>query len=209
MTYDRTKKERPIIATPSPQGAHPLATDLAELYRRRGLSGPVIEIALGSGRNTRYFVDAGIPIVSTRDEDNFTQLPGGRNLYGAALSTHGYLHGTVPKLRAGFAELRRVLRPGAPIFVTLASIADARFGLGMRVDDTTFAPGDGAEAGIPHTYFDRAGVQELLAPSFVIDELEEKQVDDIVGRWAHAEPTAMCHWFVRARRVDEQALPVG
>ena len=47
----------------------------------------------------------------------------------AAFSTHGYLHGTVAKLRLGFAELRRVLRRGAPIVITLGSIEDARFGL--------------------------------------------------------------------------------
>jgi len=187
---------------PSPQTAHPLAEELAARYRFAGLTGPIIEIALGSGRNARYLVDSGIPVVSTRDDESFTQLPGGRNRYGAALSTHGYLHGTVPKLRLGFAELRRVLRRGAPIAITLGSIEDARFGLGIPFDETTFAPGDGPEAGIPHSYFDRAGVFELLAPTFTVESLCDVNVDSIVGRWAHEAPSGMRHWFVTARRND-------
>jgi hypothetical protein len=190
---------------PSPQTAHPLATELLTLYREGRLTGPIIEVAAGSGRNTRYLVEAGIPIVSTRDDESYTQLPGGRDLYGAALSTHGYLHGTVAKLRLGFAELRRVLRRNAPMLITLGSIADARFGLGVAVEDTTFAPGDGDEAGIPHAYFDRAGVIDVLAPAFTVASLHEVNVDDIVGRWAHDAPTGMRHWFVRAHRND----PVG
>jgi hypothetical protein len=190
------------LNAPSPHNAHPLAVDLAARYREHKLSGPIIEVAAGSGRNTRYLADAGLPIVSTRDAESYTQLPGGRNLYAAALSTHGYLHGTVPKLRLGLAELRRVLRPGAPIFVTLGSIQDARFGLGVALDETTFAPGDGDEAGVPHAYFDRDGVLDLLAPAFTAVTLREVNVDDIAGRWAHSSPAGMRHWFVVARRND-------
>lgn len=191
---------KPHATNPSPQPAHPLAIRLAQRYRELGLTGPVVEVAAGSGRNTRYLTDAGIAIVSTRDDQSYTQLPGARNAYAAALSTHGYLHGVIPKLRLGLAELRRVLRPAAPIYITLGSIEDARFGLGVALDDTTFAPGDGEEAGVPHTYFDREGVLELLGPFFVVESLEHINVDDVVGRWAHLTPAGMCHWFVVARR---------
>jgi hypothetical protein len=87
----------------------------------------------------------------------------------------------------------------------LGSIADARFGLGVPVDETTFAPGDGAEAGIPHPYFDRTGVIDILAPAFTIESLTEVNVDDIVGRWAHDAPAGMWHWFVIARRAAAPA----
>ncbi len=188
------------MSVPSPQTVHPLALQLAEHYRAREPRSPIIEIAAGSGRNTRSFIELGIPIVATRDDEAYTQLPGGRALYAAALSTHGYLHGTQAKLRLGFAELRRVLRPGAPVFITLGSVRDARFGLGVPIDDTTFAPGDGEEAGIPHAFFDRDGVIEVLTPSLRVESLEEHNVDNLVGRWAHAAPLDMWHWFVVARR---------
>ena len=188
------------MTAPSPQDAHPLAKLLARTYITRGLDGPVIEVAGGSGRNTRLFVEADIPIVTTRDDEPYTQLPGGRDSYAAALSTHGYLHGTVAKLRIGLGELRRVLREDAAVAITLGSITDARFGFGTPLDDNTFAPGDGDEAGIPHAYFDRDGVIELLRPLFTIDGLDEVDVDGIAGRWAHDAPAGMRHWFVTARR---------
>lgn len=202
------------METHSTRNAHPLAQRLIERYQADGERFPVIEIAAGSGRNTQALIDAGIPVVSTRDEDPYTQLPGGRETYGAALSTHGYLHGATAKLRAGFADLRRVLRSGAPIFVTLGSIDDPRFGFGLEMDERTFAPGDGPEKGIPHAFFDRDAILELLQ-GYTIESLENVDVTDIVGRWAHPEiesglgpqgPNAtdsrmrVLHWFVVARK---------
>ncbi len=185
----------------SSSSAHPLAEALIGLARRRPFDGPVIEVGTGSGRNTRALVEAGIPNVSVPDDTPYTQLPGTRDHYGAALSSHAYLHGASAKLRAGIAELRRVLRPDAPVFITVGSFKDARYGLGIPFDERSFAPGDGDEAGIPHAYFDRDGVVELLF-GFAIESMEEVEVDDIVGRWAHGDDgvAGRVHWFVRARK---------
>jgi hypothetical protein len=140
-------------------------------------------------------------VLSVPESTPYTQLPGGRDSYGAALSTHGYLHGATDKVRAGFAELRRVLRAGSPVYVTLGSIKDARYGLGVPIDERTFAPGDGDEAGIPHAYFDRDGVIEVLF-GFDVESMEEVEVDEIIGRWAHPndEIAGRVHWFVVARK---------
>jgi hypothetical protein len=190
------------MSSSSAQTAHPLAERLIESAREQPLDGPVIEVGTGSGRNTRALVEAGIPAVGVPDSTLYTQLPGTRENYGAALSTHAYLHGASAKLRAGIAELRRVLRPNAPAYITLGSIKDARYGFGTPYDERSFAPGEGDEAGIPHAYFDRDGVIELLF-GFTIEAMEEVDVDAIVGRWAHAgdDPVGgRVHWFVVARR---------
>jgi hypothetical protein len=190
------------MSSSSAQTAHPLAQRLIALVGEHPLDGPVIEVGTGSGRNTRALVDANVPVLSVPDSTPYTQLPGSREEYGAALSTHAYLHGTSAKLRAGIAELRRVLRPNAPVFITLGSFKDARYGLGIPFDDRSFAPGEGAELGIPHAYFDRDGVIELLL-GFTIGSMEEVDVDQIVGRWAHADDEEIAgrvHWFVVAHR---------
>ncbi|HEY0383690.1 MAG TPA: class I SAM-dependent methyltransferase [Candidatus Elarobacter sp.] len=190
------------MSSASGQSAHPLAARLIARAREHPLEGPVIEIGTGSGRNTRALVDASIPVQSVADDTPYTQLPGSRDTYGAALSTHAYLHGTSAKLRAGIAELRRVLRPNAPYFITLGSFKDARYGLGVPFDERSFAPGEGPELGIPHAYFDRDGVIELLF-GFTIDAMDEVVVDDIVGRWAHGpddDVSGRVHWFVAGRR---------
>ena len=190
------------MSSSSAQAAHPLAQRLVALVREHPLDGPVIEVGTGSGRNTRALVDARIPVLSVPDSTPYTQLPGSREEYGAALSTHAYLHGTSAKLRAGIAELRRVLRPNAPVFITLGSFKDARYGLGIPFDEFSFAPGEGPELGIPHAYLDHDGVVESML-GFTIESMEEVDVDDIVGRWAHAdddEIVGRVHWFVVARR---------
>ena len=189
------------MASSSAQTAHPLTERLIQHAREHPLDGPVIEVGSGSGRNTRALVDAGIPVVSVPDSTPYTQLPGSRDNYGAGLSTHAYLHGTGAKLRAGLAELRRVLMPGSPVFLTLGSIDDARYGLGTPLDERSFAPGDGEEAGIPHVYLDRDGVIEMLF-GFAVTALEAVEVDDVVGSWAHGDDAlgGRVHWFVEARR---------
>ncbi len=163
---------------------------------------PVLEVAGGMGRSTRAFEAAGIPVTATSDDDPYTQLPGERDSYAAGFSSHGYLHGTTAKVRAGLAELRRVLRPGAPIYITLGSIHDERFGFGEALDETTFAPGDGPEMGIPHAYFERDTIVELLR-GYTIESLDEVDTTAIVGDWAHEpaeDPEPLLHWFVVATR---------
>jgi hypothetical protein len=187
---------------PSPPGPHPLATRLAQRYRELGRTGPILDVGTGSGRNTHYLNGLGFTVTATSDDEPYTQIDVPRAAFDAAISTHAYLHGAVAKLRLGLGELRRVLAPGSPVALVFGSIDDARFGFGIPFDDQTFAPGDGAEAGIPHAYFDRAGVEELLRASFRIDRLEEVDVDQIVGRWAHGddEIAGYRHWFVEAIR---------
>ena len=187
--------------TPETEPGHPLADRLIETLRDQGIDGPVIEIGIGRGRNTRALEAAGLAVMPIEDAVPYTQLPGPGNRFVAALATHAYLHGETAKLRAGFAELARVLAPAGDAFFTLGSIKDARFGFGIPFDDITFAPGDGEEAGIPHAYFDRAGVAELLR-GFDIVSLEETAVDEIVGQWAHErDPSGgRVHWFVHVRK---------
>jgi len=181
------------------QDAHPLARRLFE--RLAGDTGPVLVVGDGGGRNSRALRAAGLSVVAIPDAAPYTQFPATAKTYAGALSTHAYLHGTAPKIRAGIAELARVLKPNAPALLTFGSIQDVRYGFGDRVDEHTFAPGDGPEQGVPHAYFDRDAVLEVLRP-FTIVSLEEVIVDDIVGKWAHLEnePPGKVHWFVEARK---------
>jgi hypothetical protein len=190
------------MSAPSTQGPHPLAERLIERYLAAGWDAPVLEVAAGPGRNTHALEAANIPVIATRDDEPYTQLPGEREAYAAALSSHGYLHGATAKVRAGLAELRRVLRPGAPIYITLGSIHDERFGFGEALDEWTFAPGDGPEMGIPHGFFDRDTIVELLR-GFTIESLEEVDTTHIAGEWAHDPddaPEPLLHWFVIATK---------
>ena len=181
------------------QNAHPLAQ---RLYERIGKgSKPIVVVGDGGGRNSRALREAGLSVVAIPDETPYTQLAYPARHFAGALSTHAYLHGATSKIRLGVAELARVLEGGAPAFLTFGSIRDVRYGFGDALDPHTFAPGDGPEQGVPHGYFDRDGILEVLRP-LVIVSLEEVNVDTIVGKWAHLEdePPGKVHWFVEARK---------
>jgi hypothetical protein len=185
----------------SDEHSHPLAERLARRLQAERIAGPVLEVAPGSGRNTRALMRAGLQVVSIPDAVPYTQLPARNGGFAAAISTHAYLHGNLAKLRAGIAELKRVLAPGAPAALVFGSISDERFGFGLQIDEVTFAPGDGDEAGVPHAFLDRDGIYDLLA-GFDVDSLEEADASQTAGAWAHAETDlgGRRHWFVEARK---------
>ena len=190
--------------TPSPLDSnlrrpHPLAVSLIERLRTQP-GAAVIDFGAGSGRNTSALVAAGFNVCGVADSETaaFTAA----HEYDAAVSTHALLHGTNSTVVSMLQSLANGLRPHAPFFATFASKHDSRYGRGTRIENNVFAPGSGDEAGVAHVYFDEAGLRAVLEPHFVIEALEERNVDAIAGRWAHEQrPEGSVHWFVYARRV--------
>lgn len=180
----------------SPEAArrppHPLALALIERLRERP-GARVLEIGMGSGRNTRALAAAGLRVRSGPVDQP----------YAAALSTHALLHGTRASLASEIAAIAAVLEHGAPLFVTFGSTHDARYETGTQIEPHVYAPIDGDERGIAHAYFDASRLRELLETQFTIESMREVAVDEIAGRWAH--PTSplqgAVHWFVVARRL--------
>lgn len=173
---------------PSPPAGHPHPLALALIERLRVLPGARIrEIGSGSGRNRDALLAAGLRV---NDSER----------YDAALSTHGLLHGRPGDVADALAEVAATLESGAPFFATFGSRRDARFGKGRKIDANSYAPESGDEANVTHCYFDEAELRALLEPHFAIESLQETQVDEIAGTWAH--PTAplhgAVHWFARA-----------
>jgi SAM-dependent methyltransferase len=184
----------------SEQGAHPLALELAERTGARpGFR--VLELGCGRGRNTNALREAGLEVHAIEDERLMAPLSLQNEAFDAALSTHGFLHGTPADIAALIRETARALRHDAPLFATFASTKDPRYGQGQRVDEQTYAPNSGNEAGVPHVYYDEPALRRLLGPIFEIETLEEIAADSIVGRWAHTRmPSGTVHWFARLRK---------
>lgn len=127
-----------------------------------------------------------------------------RDAFAAVVSTHALLHGTPNSIALRLRWLSLALADGGLLFATFGCVRDARFGNGRRVDDDTFAPSEGDEAGVPHAYFSGKTLQTVLSPHFVVETLEEVPVDGIAGRWAHQNVPlrGAVHWFSVARRRD-------
>lgn len=202
--------------------AHPLASALAGAVKIGAGRGPVLLLGVGSGRNIYPLVAAGLaveaidsdsdrlkavaerfagePLVRLHCADLRLPLPVAAGAAGA-LSTHALLHGDAQSTPALLAAAGERLAPRAPFFFTLGSTRDPRFGRGTRFDEWTWVPESGAETGVPHVYFTRARIDEMLR-DWDLEGIEEASASETAGRWAHTESQAatMVHWFVRARR---------
>jgi hypothetical protein len=177
---------------------HPLAIALIERLQSRA-GARVLEIGAGSGRNTAALKGAGFDVYAVSD----AELPGiaAPGQFDAALSTHGFLHGTAASAAQMLDAVTQRLVRAAPLYATFASVRDARFGNGTRIDDETFAPDEGDEIGVAHVYFTEMRLRELLERRYTIESMEERDVDEVAGRWAHAQkPHGSVHWFVQATR---------
>ena len=195
---------------------HPLARALLE---RTTPGSSVLEIGAGSGRNIAALIDAmnvtaidsdteRVAALQERFADRgvhvsrapYDRLPFVDQGFDAVLSTHALLHGTPADIEAILREIGRVNRRDALIFATFGSQRDARFGKGARVGAQSFAPTDGDEAGVTHSYFNERELRALLR-DFKIERLEEVDVDRIAGAWAHVQTPlhGAVHWFAILR----------
>lgn len=184
---------------------HPLALRAIERLRDR-LPGRVrvLDVATGSGRNAAALEQAGFDVVPVDDEAAM-RVSAMRSLHGAfagAVSSHGFLHGTAAEIAERLDALAAHLEPDAVLAATFGSTSDARFGSGTQIDPSTYAPSDGDERGVPHAFFTRSQICALLEPQYEIESIEERDVDEIAGKWAHREVplSRAVHWFVFARR---------
>jgi hypothetical protein len=163
---------------------------------------PVLDFASGSGRNAQVLERAGLRVVRADDATASSPSPfaGVRGPLAAVLSTHGLLHGTAAIIGANLAAIAGLLAAGGMLYATFGSVRDARFGIGQRLDASTYAPTGGDEAGVPHTYFNGDTLTTLLRAHFAIELLEERNVDETAGSWAHRDrPLANAvHWFAIA-----------
>ena len=176
-----------------PESQHPLTR---ELIATTHPGQRILLVGVGSGRHLAALHAAGLTVEAV---EAGAPLPA-RFDFDGALSTHALLHGRPETIAATLAAVAARLRDGATFAFTLGSTRDPRFGQGVRLDDSTWAPEAGDEAGVAHAYFDERGVRALL-DGWEIVALTEGDASATAGAWAHPSGTAsLVHWFVRARR---------
>ncbi len=141
--------------------------------------------------------------ISDADADSAEALSPAIGTFAAAVSTHGLLHGTVAAITARISRIGDRLAPDGLLHATFGSVRDARFGTGRRIAAATFAPLDGDERGVAHSYFTRTELESLLQPRYDVEALDQNGVDSVAGSWAHRRRALAdaVHWFVIARRL--------
>jgi len=71
-------------------------------------------------------------------------------------------HNRLTEIRRAVAVVHDHLLPGGHFFATVKSSKADSYGQGVEVAPGTFIPRDGYEAGVPHHFFDEAGIRALL-----------------------------------------------
>lgn len=220
MLKRRTVSDIDLTRASGPPVPHPLALELARFLANRTLPVRALVLGAGSGRNFPALLATGATVAAIEDDPERFRLAVARfgklgvrsiiasyagpypyrHRFTGALSTHALLHGRPSTIIAAVAAVEASLVRGGCFFTTLGSTSDPRYGTGRRIDDNTFAAASGAEAGVPHVYFDEAAVRTLFA-AFEIDDIAERSASETAGRWAHSESEAetLVHWFVRVR----------
>lgn len=136
-------------------------------------------------------------------------LPFAADTFDGVLSVNVLNHGTREEMRRAFEEIHRVLKPGGTASILVISDEDSRCGMGNRLEERTWVPTEGIEAGIPHHYSNKDDLLEFCAsfeganPHFThhkksIEEATKAEQGIIPQSWGQPVKT-VAHWEVVVR----------
>ena len=112
---------------------------------------------------------------------SLTKLPFSDNYFDLGIC-HGVLDHMLAETRlASLVEIRRVMKPGAKLFLSLISVNDSACGSGNQLDHMTWEVEEGFEKGIPQAFFDMEELGKCLE-DFVILSIVEVSNNTIFGR---------------------------
>lgn len=107
-------------------------------------------------------------------------LPFEDNTFDCAMAYNVIYHTDIPGFQAALAEIRRVLKPGGELFLTL--ISKSTYGYkqadsSRRVDaNTLLSEKSDTETGVPHLYVDLADIKRFFKAWHLEDSLRESCV---------------------------------
>lgn len=137
-------------------------------------------------------------------ENDMVKLPFPDKHFDAVISMNVIDHNTLPKIKKTVKEIRRVLKTGGLVIVTLPSIKDYKFGIGKRLEKNSYL----SDEGIVHHFFDEKSIKSLFE-GFKIMELKEdmkiKEKKDLVHssivNRLEGETVKTIHWQVLAEKL--------
>lgn len=130
-------------------------------------------------------------------------LPFADDAFDCIFAMHSAGHTDTKGMRRIMKEIKRVLKPGGEVFMTLCSKETWTFaesGL-PKIDDNTVIKIDGPEQGVPHFCVDKDDIKTLFA-EYVLKKV--RHIDDCYsdGKWKNQK-----HYFIEAVIEKEPNVP--
>jgi SAM-dependent methyltransferase len=185
------------------------ASELKRLGARR-----VLDLGFGAGRHVVYLAQQGFEVygtdISARGMEHtrawleqeglqaeltlsdMTVIPYPDTYFHGIISTYVIHHNTLANIQRCVAEMHRVLAPGGQAMVIVQCKRGHRYGRGQPLEPDTFVPDTGADAGIPHHFFDVQGLRELFR-DFRVTHLT-------LYEYLQEMPYLHSHWVVTLER---------
>ncbi|MFO8082164.1 MAG: class I SAM-dependent methyltransferase [Armatimonadota bacterium] len=141
--------------------------------------------------------DADLPrVLALADMSSLPFADGG---FDATISINVLNHGSRAKLQQAADEIRRTLRPGGEVLLTVLNTWDWRFGSGEESEPNSWVLGEGPEAGILHHFFDETDLRDWLS-AFEIIRLNRTRELLELSTAPGDRPVHRDAWRVLARR---------
>lgn len=201
------------------QEPHELAIALAEEMRARGMR-RVLDVGCGGGRHLLYLAKqgfvvygtdrsaAGLAISRERLEKegleatlrrcDMTEVPFSDEFFDAVLSVQVLHHNRLENVEKAVGEIRRALKGGGLFFANFCGKGDYKEGKGEKIEPGTYICDSGIETGMPHHFFTRREVEDLVE-GFEIMSLKERRAE-YVNR-SSGLPVVSVHWEIKAQKL--------
>lgn len=193
---------------------------LAERWQSKGFM-RLLDLGCGLGRHAVYMAQKGFEVTAadlsgygvehtqkwaaeeqaplTACVADMLDLPFEDNTFDCVLAYNVIYHTDIAGFQAALAEIRRVLRPGGELFLTLISKssgsyrqADSR----QRIDaNTLLSEKSGTETGVPHLYVDLADIKHFFKGWHLEDSLKESCVYNLEEPQCYS-----AHWSLMVRK---------
>ncbi len=177
---------------------------MAEVFRKKGVE-KVLDLGCGAGRNLVYLASRGFKAYGMdiapeglkiirenlskagldselRRGDVYERLPYPDGFFDAVVSVQTLQHNTEDKIISAIGEIKRVLRPGGLVFVTLSGrLSQGKVRLFLvktakKIAPNTYVPTQGNEMGLTHFIYSRERVREHFK-DFTIEEMWKDDKD--------------------------------
>jgi ubiquinone/menaquinone biosynthesis C-methylase UbiE len=156
--------------------------ELEKKFKKRKVK-RILDIAFGSGRHIVFFAKHGYDVYGFDNSQTAQKLtekklkqehlkahlllsdmnikfPYKNGFFDAEIAISAIEHTTYTKLKKVTKEMRRVLKKGGVIFISVP--AEKKLVRSKMIDYRTQVPLEGMEKGIPHFYFNKAEIRKLF-----------------------------------------------